>query len=93
MHAYIVSLIRTGVPVAVAAALTWLAAKTGIVLDEETSKMATLVVFALTVGGYYALARAIEERWPTLGKILVGFGAGASPTYKEPAAPPQLPLR
>jgi hypothetical protein len=85
LNDYIVSLIRTVVPVGVGAGLAWLARETGIVLDEETGAMATVVAVALCIGAYYALARAVEQRWPGLGRVLVALGAGSAPAYAPKA--------
>ena len=82
LHDYVTSLIRTAVPVAVASVLAWLASTAGIVLDSESSTGLTLAVGGLAIAGYYALVRALEQRWPVLGRLL---GKQASPTYKPPA--------
>ncbi|GAA2450782.1 hypothetical protein GCM10010191_80990 [Actinomadura vinacea] len=92
MNDYVVSLIRTWVPVAVGAALTWLATKAGIVLDDDTSAMATTVAVGFVTATYYAAARAIEQKWPKVGRIMLALGlTGArTPAYQTPA-PPQQP--
>ena len=94
MNDYVVSLIRTWVPVAVGAALTWLATEAGIVLDDETGAMATAVAITLVTAAYYAGARAIEQKWPKAGRILLALGltgprtvAYQSPTPPTPATP------
>ncbi|XVQ12117.1 hypothetical protein ACQP1W_05925 [Spirillospora sp. CA-255316] len=89
MNDYVVSLIRTWVPVAVGAALTWLATEAGIVLDDNTSAMATTVAVAFVTAAYYAAARAIEQRWPKVGRIMLALGlTGArTPAYQTPTPP------
>lgn len=77
----IVSLIRTYVPLAVGAALVWLANTAGIKITEDESAGLTAGLTALTAAGYYALARWLESRWPWLGKLL---GTSRRPTYTEP---------
>ena len=78
MNDYVLSLIRTWVPVAVGAALTWLAMHFEIVLDPDTSAQAAAVLTAAVVAGYYALVRALETRWPWFGKLL---GRQVQPEY------------
>jgi len=73
-----VSLIRTYVPLAVGVAVAYLARTLGVVLDEDTSAMATSVAVAVVTAVYYAAARALESRWPALGVLL---GAPTAPTY------------
>lgn len=72
---YFVSLVRTGVPVAVGLVLAKLAAATGITVDVG---LAEPVVTGLAVGGYYAVVRALEARWPVFGWML---GYAVKPTY------------
>lgn len=79
LHDYLISLIRTAVPVAVASVLAWLASRAGVVLDEQSSTGLTLAVGGLAIGGYYALVRALEVRWPVFGKLL---GKQSAPEYK-----------
>nr|PZN23927.1 MAG: hypothetical protein DIU75_04190 [Mycolicibacterium hassiacum] len=74
----VVSLIRTYVPLAVGVAVTYLARKLGVVLDEDTSAMASSAAVAVVTAVYYAAARALESRWPTLGVLL---GAARAPSY------------
>ena len=81
MNDYITSLIRTYVPLGVGFALTWLAREAGIVLDDNTSAMATAVAVALVTGAYYAAARAVEQHWPAVGRLFVAFGLAKAPTY------------
>lgn len=82
MSDLIVSWIRTAVPVAVGAVLTWLASRFGVVVDEQSSAGLTVGLVALFTGLYYAVARALEHRWPVLGVLL---GAPRQPTYRPPA--------
>jgi uncharacterized membrane protein (DUF441 family) len=82
MSDYLVSLIRTWVPIAVGVVLTWLARRWGIVLPEDLSAQATMVVTGLAVAAYYTAIRALEMRWPKAGRLL---GAARPPAYKPPA--------
>jgi hypothetical protein len=74
MNDYVVSLIRTWVPLGVGSGLTWLATETGIVLDEQTSTLATTGAVALVTALYYTGARAVEQRWPRTGRALLALG-------------------
>lgn len=78
MNDYVISLIRTWVPVGVGLVITWLARKLGVVLDEDTSAAASAVAAAVVTAVYYAAARALESRWPALGVLL---GAPKTPSY------------
>lgn len=73
---YLASLVRTLVPLA-AGLLIAAAAKVGL----DLSAVAEPLVDALCVGGYYALVRLAESRWPAVGVLL---GWKAQPTYTEP---------
>lgn len=74
MDNYVVSLIRTWVPVGVGAVLTWLASTLGIVIDSSTSAAATIAAVGIVTAAYYALARLVEKRWPVVGRILLALG-------------------
>ncbi|MDM4722741.1 hypothetical protein QTQ03_25245 [Micromonospora sp. WMMA1363] len=81
LHDYLISLIRTAVPVAVGAVLAWLASRAGIVLDEGSSTALTAGVVAAAVAVYYALVRALESLWPWFGLLL---GRRSAPVYAVP---------
>lgn len=82
INAYVTSLIRTGVPFLVAWALSLKFVGPLLALFGWTSAAAQqrLDVGGVFVAGlaYYALARALERRWPRLGVLL---GVPARPTY------------
>lgn len=88
MSDFVVSLIRTWVPYAVGAVITFLAAKLGVVIDEETSANATLTMVGIVTATYYAVARMLEQKWPVLGRILLSGGLAAAPVY-QPAERPR----
>lgn len=73
---YIVSVIRTTVP-AVAGYLLSVLAGVGIELD---SGALTTVLSGLFIGGYYAIARALESLHPWFGVLL---GWVAQPNYSK----------
>ena len=83
---YLLSLVRTWVPVAVGSALVWAGRRWGIVLPEDLSAQATVLVTALVVALYYAAVRALEMRWPVFGRLL---GRAVPPSYAAKAAPPK----
>lgn len=85
MNNFVPSLIRTYVPLAVAALVTWLASSLHIVIDP--SSQAGLVALALSVvfAVYYGGVRLLERRWPKFGHLL---GSKAQPVY--PPAPPAV---
>ncbi len=80
MSDLLLSYIRTYVPIAVGALLSWLAVKYGIVVDDNISTEITVGLTAVVVAGYYGLVRALESRWPWFGKFL---GSSKKPAYVE----------
>lgn len=81
MNDYILSLVRTYVPIGCGLALTWLARELGVVLDEDTGAMASTVAVALVTAAYYAAVRVLEAVDPRIGRVLLALGAGPAPTY------------
>lgn len=81
MNDFIISLIRTWVPVGIGAFITWLATNYDIVVPADASSSLVVGVAALVIAVYYALARAVEKAFPALGRLLVGLGAGKAPQY------------
>lgn len=77
MNDLVVSLIRTYVPIAVGTAVTLLASL-GVTGVDTTE--AAAVVTSLTIGIYYAIARAIERRNPKAGVLL---GHKSAPSYEK----------
>lgn len=75
---YIVSIIRTLVPVLIASLLTTLGVKYNIVLDENTSAQLTVGIIGLLTSVYYAVVRGLELKWPKLGVFL---GSTKAPNY------------
>lgn len=79
---YVISLIRTWVPIIVGSVGAWLVAH-GIGLDPSTAVGATAALSGLFSGVYYALVRLVEAKFPALGALL---GHTAKPTYVKPLA-------
>lgn len=69
MNDYFISLIRTWVPLGVGAVLSWLASL-GLELGAEAEVGLVAFGTALVTGVYYALVRALEQRWPSFGRLL-----------------------
>lgn len=66
--------------------LVGLAVALGVVVPTDMSQAATTAL-TLAVGGlvemaYYVLGRAVEQRFPAAGRVLLSLGAvGRSPSY------------
>lgn len=75
---YVISRIRTFVPIAVGAALVWVNTRYGIAVDEVTSASMATVVTGLVAGVYYDIVRRLEKRWPRWGWLL---GYPSQPSY------------
>jgi len=80
MSDYLLSVIRTVVPVVIGSALGWLATH-GLSLDTETQAGLIAILTAACIAGYYALIRKLEVRWPAVGQWLLGAGVGKTPVY------------
>lgn len=72
MSDFIVSLVRTYVPIAIGYLVSL-----G-VLPDDLSDQATAAATAGIIGAYYLLARALESKFPKLGFLL---GVPKTPTY------------
>lgn len=77
MNDLITSLIRTYVPIAVGAAITWLATK-GLEVDENTKVQLVAGLTGLVSAAYYGLARFLEQKWSVAGLLL---GSRKTPKY------------
>jgi hypothetical protein len=80
---FVLSLVRTWVPIGVGFALTWLASTLKIVVDPSSQAGLVALCVAVLSAGYYFLARLLEKQFPWLGVLL---GAAAKPTYTKPGA-------
>ncbi|KWW97386.1 hypothetical protein LI90_4358 (plasmid) [Carbonactinospora thermoautotrophica] len=69
------SVVRTYAPILAGLIVAW-AARVGVHLDDAS---ALSVVTALGAGGYYLLARLVEQHWPAAGRWLLG--AAQPPAY------------
>jgi len=85
------SLIRTWVPLGMGALVSWLATK-NFTIDAQTQSALIVVMTAAITGLYYTGVRLLEQRYPAVGRVLLGFGVKAKPVYVKPADPqPKLP--
>jgi hypothetical protein len=75
---YVISAIRTYVPLGVGVLLTWLASRLHVVIDPSSQAGLVALCVAVLSATYYALARLLEHRWPMLGVLL---GVPAKPAY------------
>lgn len=81
LHDYAISVIRTAVPAGVGAVVAYLAAR-GLNVPADVVAQATALGSFAATALYYAIVRALETRWPAVGRLL---GKKAAPTY--PAQP------
>lgn len=73
-------LIRTWVPIAVGAALSWLATN-GLELDKETQTAAIVATTGAIQALYYTIIRLLESKFPQVGWLL---GSAKTPSYSAP---------
>jgi hypothetical protein len=78
----ILSYIRTYVPIAVGGVLSWLAVTFGVVVPEDASGALTVALTGILIAVYYGVVRALESRWPWVGRLL---GAARTVSYERPA--------
>ena len=81
MHDYVLSVIRTYVPIAVGSFLTFLAVRFGLEFPADLEDELSIAMVAVVSGLYFAAVRALERRWPWLGWFI---GAPRQPTYRAP---------
>lgn len=82
---YLQSLVRTYVPIAVGALVSWLASF-GLDVGGDAEIGLTLFLGSVVMGLYYLLARTLEARWPALGGFLLG--STRKPVYVASASIP-----
>lgn len=82
MTVFVISLVRTIVPIIVGAVFTWLASY-GIEVPEDGQMGLTAFLFAFFTGIYYLIVRLLEERYPQVG-ILLGFAKSPDSYSKGP---------
>lgn len=76
---YVASIIRTVVPTAVGAIISW-AVSLGITLPASAKDLLTPALAFAAAILYYLLVRWLEKRWPKLGVLL---GVPKQPVYNS----------
>src|SRR3546814_14070514 len=79
---YLVQQIRTYVPSGVGALISWLALR-GVEVTSDQKLLLVTGSTALATGVYYTAASAVQRKWPTVGRVLLG--SKKTPTYSLPA--------
>lgn len=85
MNDYIIGHIRTIVPAAIGAFLTWLSLQLKLPFITDLGPELIPHVTAIVMAIYYALVRALAEKWGWVGSLL---GYNKAPAYVAPVAPP-----
>jgi hypothetical protein len=81
MPDFLTSLLRTYVPIAVGALVSWLLTL-GVELDAETQAGLIVALTGLSQAAYYALVRAVEPHMPDwLTRIVLG--SAKAPAYDD----------
>jgi hypothetical protein len=78
---FVLSLIRTYIPLVVAGALTWIALALDLDLTEDITTGVTAFVVLAVTGFYYLIARFLETKWTWLSVLLGTPPKTAAPTY------------
>lgn len=78
MNSFVISLIRTNVPIGVGSLLAWLASTLHVVIDPQSQTVFVVLTVSVASSGWYALARLLEHLWPPLGVLL---GVPTTPVY------------
>lgn len=69
MSNFVTSLIRTYVPIAVGAVLSWLAVR-GFELDQNATEGLVIFLTGVLQAAYYFVVRWLETRYPQFGVLL-----------------------
>lgn len=79
MSDFLLSFIRTYVPIIIGGLISWLATK-GIDLDESSAQALIVGVTGFITALYYFVVRVLESLWPSFGILL---GSKKQPEYFE----------
>lgn len=80
---FVLSVIRTYVPLLVGGGLTWVGNALGVEITQEmTAGTAGMLVLVIS-GLYYLVARGLESRWPWLSILLATPPKTAAPHYEN----------
>lgn len=80
---FVLSLIRTYVPIGAGLVLALLARNYGVVVDEETSTGLVAGLVGLLSAAWYVLARFLESKWAFLSVLLATPPRVSTPTYTQ----------
>jgi hypothetical protein len=80
---FIISLIRTYVPMGVIGALTWLSLTLDLELTEDMTTGVTTIAVLAASALYYVAARLLETRFPWLSFLLGTPKDVSTPTYSN----------
>jgi hypothetical protein len=75
-----IATVRTALPAAWTTAIVYLAARFGLDLSEQDMAVLLLVV-PVVLPIFYRIAREIELKYPTIGRVI--FGTNATPSYGD----------
>ena len=81
MTNFLISLIRTYVPIAIGSIISFLVVQYGFVVDESVTSQLVAGLTGFLIAAYYLGARILERKFPQLGFLL---GTSAVPVYVEP---------
>ena len=79
MNNLAISFIRTIVPAAVGALVTWLVT-IGVTIPQDAVAGFVAFLTPLFIGLYYVIIRKLEKYWPPIGWLL---GFASTPRYKK----------
>lgn len=85
MSQYIISVIRTWVPIIVGSFIGWLVSL-GVEVPENAQNALILAIGGIAIGVYYAVIRWLEQKFPNIGVLL---GYVKQPVYIDPKKAPQ----
>lgn len=83
MSNYLVSLIRTGVPILVGTIFGYITSLGWFDVSAEDQAKVTSLVVGAAIAVYYAGVRKLEQKWPIFGVLL---GSTQQPEYVQPPA-------
>jgi len=75
LTSWVISRIRTFVPLAAGAVIVWIEHELAVEIDDAA---VIPVVYMVTVAAYYEIVRRLERRWPKWGWLL---GYPSEPAY------------
>jgi hypothetical protein len=89
LDTWFIGVIRTAVPVAIGAVLTYVFRTLHVVIDDQTSAGLTIAVVGILTAVYYAVLHALEAQFPAVGRWLLALGlTAAQPSYAKPVSAP-----